>query len=385
MLKKRVIPIILVVISLFLFTQTALATSTPDLAIKGEACILVDGVTGQVLYEQNQDKKWYPASITKIMTMILALESVESGKASLDDPVETSEYAADMGGSQVYLYPGETRTLHEMLIAIAVGSGNDASVAVGEYLAGSNDEFIKMMNEKAKEIGMKNTNFVNCHGLHDENHYTSAADMAKLAFYALSVPKFLDYTSIYEYDFRPEPKPLKLWNTNRLLKWYDGTDGMKTGSTSAAKRNLVCTVERNGLRLISVVLGVDVVNGHFTETMKLMNYGFNRFEFAGLYQSGDKIANVRVGKGKIDTVDAVAAKNVGITKMKGEEIQLDTRLDVKNYIEAPLKKGDKLGEVVVLKQGQEVNRVDLLVAQDVEKCGFFRQFVKMLRTVVLAV
>jgi D-alanyl-D-alanine carboxypeptidase (penicillin-binding protein 5/6) len=306
MLKRIILSAITICIILLVFAPDSYGAG--ELNIKGEACILVDGVSGETIYAQNPDKKWFPASITKIMTMVLALEAIEQGKADLEDQVSTSEYAASMGGSQVYLYPGETRSLHEMLIAISVGSGNDASVAVAEFLAGSHEAFVDTMNTKAKELGMKGTNFTNSHGLHDDNHYTTAEDMAKLAVYALNVPKFLEYTSIYEYDFRPEPKPLKLWNTNRLLKWYDGCDGMKTGSTSIAKRNLVSTAERNGLRLVAVVLGVGVTNGHFTESMKLLNFGFNQFEFAQIYQKGDKVTSINVSKGAVDEIDLVAAK-----------------------------------------------------------------------------
>ncbi|MGI6684871.1 MAG: D-alanyl-D-alanine carboxypeptidase family protein [Bacillota bacterium] len=381
MQKKIILSAITIFVLLFALAPVSLAT---QLNIKGEACILVDGVSGEVLYAQNADKKWYPASITKIMTMVLALEAIEEGRANLEDQVSTSEYAASMGGSQVYLYPGETRTLHEMLIAISVGSGNDASTAVGEFLAGSNEAFIDMMNAKAKELGMKGTNFTNCHGLHDDNHYTTAEDMAKLALYALNVPKFLEYTSIYEYDFRPEPKPLKLWNTNRLLKWYDGCDGMKTGSTSIAKRNLVSTAERDGLRLIGVVLGVGVTNGHFTESMKLLNYGFNQFEFASIYKKGDKITSLDIGKGEVDQVDLVAAKNVGATKKKGEEINLTTEIKVSEFMTAPIKKGTKLGEITVLKNGTPLETVDLIAVNDVDRGSFGRQIKKMLDQVLLA-
>ncbi|ATW28345.1 hypothetical protein DCMF_04110 [Candidatus Formimonas warabiya] len=381
---KRIV-VFVITVSILLFSFAPGIWAAGELNIKGEACILVDGVSGQVLYEQNADKKWFPASITKIMTLVLALEAIQQGKASLDDQVSTSEYAASMGGSQVYLYPGETRTLHEMLIAIAVGSGNDACVAVGEFLAGSNEAFIEMMNAKAKKLGMDHTHFVNAHGLHDDNHYTSAGDMAKLGVYALTVPKFLDYTSVYEYDFRPEPKPLKLWNTNRLLKWYDGCDGMKTGYTPQAKRNLVSSAERNGLRLVSVVLGVEPAQGHFTESMKLLNYGFNQFEFAGLYQAGDKITTIDVGKGDVDQVDLVAAKKAGAIKKKGEEIKLDSRITVSPYTTAPIKKGQKLGEVSVLKDGKEIEKVDLIAGQDVGRGSLGRQIVKMLQQVALAV
>ena len=252
-MKKKMIIILLLVLIIIIIPQTAWAE---ELSIKGSSCILMDGGSGEILYEQNPDVKCYPASLTKIMTLVLTLEALDEGKISLDDDVITSGEAASMGGSQVYLYEGEVRTVEEMLIAVAVGSGNDASVALAEFVAGSLPAFIDMMNEKAKEIGMTNTNFANPHGLHDENHYTTASDMAKLAYYAIKVPKLLEFTSIYEYDFRPEPKPLKLWNTNRLLKWYDGCDGLKTGYTPEANRNLVATAVRDDLRLITVVMGV---------------------------------------------------------------------------------------------------------------------------------
>jgi D-alanyl-D-alanine carboxypeptidase (penicillin-binding protein 5/6) len=383
MLKRIILSAITICIILLVFAPDSYGAG--ELNIKGEACILVDGVSGETIYAQNPDKKWFPASITKIMTMVLALEAIEQGKADLEDQVSTSEYAASMGGSQVYLYPGETRSLHEMLIAISVGSGNDASVAVAEFLAGSHEAFVDTMNTKAKELGMKGTNFTNSHGLHDDNHYTTAEDMAKLAVYALNVPKFLEYTSIYEYDFRPEPKPLKLWNTNRLLKWYDGCDGMKTGSTSIAKRNLVSTAERNGLRLVAVVLGVGVTNGHFTESMKLLNFGFNQFEFAQIYQKGDKVTSINVSKGAVDEIDLVAAKNVGGIKKKGEEVNLTTEISVSEYAAAPIIKGTKLGEVAVLKNGRELERVDLIAAADVARAGLGRQIKKIIDQVLLAV
>lgn len=381
MLKRSISFVIILTLIMASFIPSALANSS--LKIDGEACILVDGVSGQVLYEENSNKKWFPASITKIMTLVLALEAVENGKVSLEDQVTTSDYAASMGGSQVYLYPGETRTLNEMLIAIAVGSGNDASVAVAEFIAGSNDAFVEMMNDKAKELGMRNTHFTNAHGLHDQNHYTTSDDMGKLALYALSVPKFLDYTSIYEYDFRPEPKPLKLWNTNKLLKWYDGADGLKTGYTPEAKRNLVSTAERDGLRLVAVVLGVERKKGHFTESMKLLNYGFNQYEFVTIYDKKQKVADVNVGKGAVDSIDIVAAKKIGTIKKKGEEIKIETELKIPKFTTAPIKGGDKIGEIIVFKDGKEFDRVKLLASNDVQRGTWGKQFGKMLRAVFM--
>ena len=188
----------------------AVAFAASDLQIKGQSCVLMDAATGEILYSQNPDLKWYPASVTKIMTLVLALEAVAEGRFGMEDMVPTSAEAASMGGSQVYLYEGERRTLHEMLIAVAVGSGNDASYAVAEFIGGSYDGFIEKMNQKVETLGMSGTHFVNPHGLHDTNHYTTAGDLAKLAYYAQAVPHFLEYTSVYEYQFRDDPKPLIL-------------------------------------------------------------------------------------------------------------------------------------------------------------------------------
>lgn len=354
------------------------ANSNAGLDMKTKACILLEGTTGTVLYEENADTKLYPASVTKIMTLVLALEAVEKGTVSLDDTVTTSEYAASMGGSQVFLYPGETRTLHEMLIAIAVGSGNDASVAVAEYIGGSVDNFVAMMNQRAKELGMNNTHFANPHGLHDENHYTTARDLSLLARHALTVPKLLDYTSIYEYDFRPEPNPLKLWSTNRLLKWYDGVDGMKTGYTPEAGRNLVATAQRDDLRLIAIVLGVKEAQGHFTEAMKLLNYGFNQFAFTPIIEKGAVVGECSVLKGVADKVNLVAGEKLGSVHKKTDKGEITTEMQAEKELVAPLKAGDKAGIAIIYQNGQEVGRIDLLVAEDVAKGSWLREWKTML-------
>ncbi|MBQ6535642.1 MAG: D-alanyl-D-alanine carboxypeptidase, partial [Firmicutes bacterium] len=280
----------LIIIIYLAFCGTARAAD--ELSLQCKSALLLDGASGQVLYEQNADEKCYPASVTKIMTMVLIMEAVNAGTISLDDVVTVSQEAADMGGSQVYLYPGEQRSVDEMMIAIAVGSGNDAAYAMAEFVGGTYGNFIQMMNDKAAELGMSGTHFVNPHGLHDDDHYTTASDLGKLAFYAAGLPGLLDYTSIYEYEFRPEPNLLTLWNTNRLLKWYDGAIGMKTGYTEEAGRNLVAVAERDGLRLISVVLGCGERQGHFRESMDLLNYGFNTFTRQVIYEKGTKVAQI---------------------------------------------------------------------------------------------
>lgn len=355
----------------FGWLSPAWAAEPPQL--DAAAYVLLEANSGQVLASSNADVQRFPASTTKIMTLVLALEAVERGDVSLEDQVTTSEYAASMGGSQVYLYVGETRTLHEMLIAVAVGSGNDASVAVAEHVGGSVGNFVDMMNKRAAELGMSGTHYANPHGLHDPEHYTTAADMAILARHAVQVPHLLEYTGIYEYQFRGDPKPLVLWNTNRLLKWYDGVDGLKTGYTSEAKRNLVATACRGDLRLISVVMGVEPQQGHFTESMKLLNYGFNNYTYQLLYPAGALICSVPVEKGAAGRVDARIEQAAGVLSQAGSGSNYETQINVAEpWPQAPLAAGAQLGELQILQDGQLVQSLPLLAADDVEKIGLWQ-------------
>jgi len=341
-----------------------------DLNLDVESAVLMDATTGKVLYEQDAQKKWYPASMTKMMTLILALEAVEQGKVKLTDKVTASENACSYGGSQVWLEPGESFTLEQMLIAIAVGSANDASVAVAEYIGGTEENFVEMMNKRARELGAKNTHFVNSHGLHDDNHYTTAYDMAVIGRHATTMPKLMELASMKYYKFREEPE-LELWNLNKLLWWYQGADGLKTGTTSIAKRNLTATAKRDGLRLVAAVMGVEKRNGHFANAMNLLNYGFNNFKFHSAYRKGDKVGTVEVNKGLLEKVNAVAAEDVGFLTDKGADLKVETKVNLPQYVEAPVKKGQKLGEIVVYNHGKEVNRVDLIAERYVERAGFF--------------
>ncbi len=368
MIKLR--NIIIFCLLLNLWPQAVWTAEVPDL--DAAAYVLMAADSGEILAASNAEAKRYPASTTKIMTLVLALEAVERGEAQLDDIVTTSEYAASMGGSQVYLYPGETRTLEEMLIAVAVGSGNDASVAVAEHIGGTMGSFVEMMNKRAADLGMTGTHYANPHGLHDAEHYTTAADMAKLAHHAISVPGLLDYTGIYEYQFRGEPKPLVLWNTNRLLKWYDGTDGLKTGYTSEAGRNLVATAKRGDMRLISVVMGVVPMHGHFTESMELLNYGFNNYAYQLLYPAGQAICAVPVVKGAAETVDAVLQNPAGVLSKLGEDGEFTTEIKVEKLPVAPITAGQQLGELQILKDGQIINTLPLLAESAVEKMGLLQ-------------
>lgn len=377
-LKKAVAFLLILV---FIFSMCPTVVGANDLDLNCEGAILVEAQTGKILYEKNPHKKWYPASMTKIMTLILALEAVRDGKVSLDEEVTASEYACSFGGTQVWLEPGEKFPLREMLIAIAVGSANDCSVAVAEHIAGSEKAFAEMMTKRAKELGAKNTNFTNSHGLHDENHYTTPYDLAQMARYAVTLPYMLEMTSMKEYLFREEPE-LLLYNTNKLLWWFEGTKGLKTGTTDAAKRNLTAAVERDGLMLISVIMGAEENKGHFTQSMSLQQYGFARYGYKEFYERGQNIGEVKISKGVKDSVKIVAEEKVGTIIPKGEDKGLDVRIDLPGYVDAPIEKGQEIGSAVILQNGKELQSIPLVAAEEVEKGSLLVMLKKTLVSVI---
>ena len=361
---------------LFVFSLAGPAAARGEVDnVKAEAYILIDADSGKVLLAKNEHKRLPPASMTKLMTLLLAVEAMEEGKASLKEKVVTSEYASNMGGSQIYLAPGEEMTYEDMLIAIAVGSANDASVAVGEKLEGSNKGFVDKMNAKAKQLGMKDTHFLNANGLPEEGHYTSAADMAILARNALQHPRILEYTSIKEYPLRCGK--FKLYNTNKLLWWYQGADGFKTGRTDAAKNCLTSTVKRDGLRLISVVMGSPETRGHFRDSMEIFNYGFAKYAYKIFVPRNSVCGIVTVGKGSRDKVEAIATDDVGSIFSKGEKAKITSKKVVLKYLDAPVCKGQKIGEIQIYKNGNRQKTVQLVSAIDIERGGILSQIKKM--------
>lgn len=372
-MQKRKIYITFFALSLWLFLFILPAYAT-NLEIDAEGAILVEASSGKVLYAKNEDKHWEPASVTKLMTMVIVMDAIKSGKIKMEEKITASKYACSMGGSQVWLEEGEVRTLKDLLIAISVGSANDASVAVAEHLSGSAEAFVEQMNFKAKELGMTNTHFSNTNGLPVDNHYVSAKDMAILARYSLNYPEILALTSIKEFTFRDKPKLLILYNTNKLLWWYPGTDGLKTGWTPRAKRSIVTTTKRGDLRLIAVILGSDKPKGHFIEATKLLNYGFANYAFKKIYDANTPICNVEIAKGTMDKLALVPARDVGALHIKGKKIQSATKLVLTVKPKAPIAKGQKLGEIIVTIDNQIAEKVDLLAAQAVPKANFFYNF-----------
>lgn len=354
-------------------------TVSSSLETTAESAVLMEAGSGKVLFEKEPHKRLPMASVTKLMTMLLAVEAVEQGKFNLDDKVVTSENAWEMGGSQIYLEPGEEMSLWDMLLAVGVGSANDASVAVAEHIAGTEDVFIQMMNEKAAAIGLKNTHFANSHGLPAKEHYTSAYDMALILREGLKYPLFRKISAIKEYDLRGGA--FKLWNTNKLLWWYDGADAGKTGWTEEAKYCLASSAERNGLRLIAVVLGTPEPKSHFRESEKLYNYGFARYKAVNMAEKEAVIKELKVGKGQAEKVDVLVAERVSVAVPKGEDKGFGSRLELPKQLDAPVKKGQVVGFYVVTKDGQEVQRVGLIAGDDVPKATLSRQIRRVLERV----
>ncbi|HBP65988.1 MAG TPA: D-alanyl-D-alanine carboxypeptidase [Desulfosporosinus sp.] len=347
-----------------------------EIETEATSAILMDAATGQILYEKESHKQLAPASVTKLMTLLVAADAIASGKVKLTDTVTGSANASSLGGSQIYLKPGETFTLEQMLYAIAVGSANDGCVAVAEHIDGTHEAFVEEMNLKAQALGLKDTHFVNAYGLPAKGHYTSAFDLAIISREALNYPLVRKLTSTKEYDLRDGK--FKLWNTNKLLWWYQGADGFKTGWTNEAKYCLASTVERNGFRLISVVMGVPQVRGHFAESMKIYNYGFAKYEFKQFAPVAQKLGVVKVTKGMDAEVNALTEKPLGATVEKGKDKNLWVETKLNPMISAPIQKGQKLGEVLLYRDDQLQASVNLIADHAIAKAGLVEQ---MTRTV----
>ncbi|MBZ4652686.1 MAG: D-alanyl-D-alanine carboxypeptidase [Peptococcaceae bacterium] len=379
-LKNIYATLLVILLIMFLAPQQVLGVELP---VKAESAILIDAHSGKILYEKDPHKTLPPASVTKLMTLVLAMEAIKEGKASMNDEVIASPNASSYGGSQIYLAPGEKLTLKELLLGIALASGNDASVAVAEHIAGTHEAFVDMMNKKAAELGLKNTHFVNCNGLHDPNHYTSAYDLAQIALYALRYPELRELCSVKHYRIREgTDRPFQYDNKNKLLWQYPGTDGFKTGWTNDAKYCLAATVERNGLRFVSVVMGSPEKSGHFADTKILWNWGYSQYTFKQFHKENEIITQVKVGKGQVDSVAAIPEKKVGITLPKGQDKNLTTQVTAVPILNAPVKAGQVVGHISILKDGEIIERVNLVAKDSVDKGSWWREFSKVVRGVV---
>nr|WP_305033881.1 D-alanyl-D-alanine carboxypeptidase family protein [Ammoniphilus sp. YIM 78166] len=345
-----------------------------DLAPNAKSAILVEVDTGTVIYEKNSHEKLPPASITKVMTMLLIMEAIDRGELKLTDKVRTSEYAASMGGSQIFLEPGEMMSVEEMIKGIAIASGNDASVAMAEHLGGTEQGFVTKMNQRVKELGLQNTNFANTNGLPAENHYSTAHDIAMMSRELLKHEQITKYTSLYQdYLRKDSSKPFWLVNTNKLVRFYPGADGLKTGYTSEAKYCLTATAKRDNMRVVAVVMGEPDSKTRNKEITSMFDYAFSQYQSFPMVKKGDVIAQVEVNKGSVDKMNLVAPQQFGILAKKGEKAEdFEKEIIVKEKVVAPIRQGEVLGEMIIRKQGTEVAKLTLVAEANVEKATWWQ-------------
>lgn len=356
--------------------------------ISAPSAVLMEASTGTVIYEKDADTARPPASVTKVMTMLLIFDALEAGSIHLEDEVTTSEYAASMGGSQVFLEPGEIQTVDTMLKCIAVASANDACVAMAEYICGSEEEFVRKMNERAKGLGMDNTNFVNCNGLDAEGHVTSARDIALMSRELIAkYPQIHDYSMIWmeniTHNTSKGTSEFGLTNTNKLVRQYEYATGLKTGSTGEAKFCVSATGEKNGIEMIAVVMGAETSKERFADAVKLLNHGFGKCQ---LYtdESAPDVKNADVEGGVREYVSVERPGAFSYLDMTGANLaEVEKKTEMNENLSAPLKKGDVIGYIVYSIDGREIGRAELTAGEAVEKAGFIDYLIKSIDMISL--
>ena len=354
------------------------------LAPNASASLLMEASSRQVLYSNHEKEKLFPASTTKIMTMILLFEAIEKGSLKWDEELTCSAYAASMGGGQIYLEEGEKMSVADLFKAISIASANDACVMIGERIAGTNDNFVKMMNEKAKELKLVNTHFVNPTGLHDDNHYTCALDLGTMAAYLIEMggERLLQTTSLYDSYIR-EDTAHKFWlvNTNKLLKSYQGADGLKTGYTKEAGYCIVSTAKRNGLRLIAIVLKESDPKVRNQEVSQLLDYGFSLYENITLFQKNDVIEKVNIDNARVSQVEIIAKVDIQYVQDKNDTTKVTYQMNYTNLV-PPLKKGEVVGHLLLMRGDINIGSFDVTVKTDVEALSFVEKVVNQLKVLL---
>ncbi len=368
----------------------AATTVDAQINLSSPSAVLIEGSTGTVIFEKDKDERLKPASVTKIMTLLLIFEALESGQIKMMDEVSVSEHAASMGGSQVFLEPYETQNVDTMIKCISIASANDASVAMAEYIAGSEEEFVARMNERAKELGMNNTNFVNCCGLDVDNHYTTAYDIALMSRELITrFPEISNYSTVWMDTFVHTTKKGRtefgLTNTNKLIKSYNGITGLKTGSTSLAKYCLSATARRNNMDLIAVIMAAPDTKIRFQEAAKLLNYGFANYSVFVDQHQELTVEPVRVLKGVADTVQGKPGGEFSYLCSKGKN-PADIKKEVILFeeVKAPVAPNDKIGEIVYSIGEEKIGSVDILAAEAINKAGYKDCVIKALKKYFIA-
>ncbi len=354
-------------------TEVNADTASDFLNIESESAILIEQSSGKILYEKNSHDKLRPASVTKIMSILLIMEALDRGDITLDTQVPCSEKASSMGGSQIWLDQTETLSVHEMLKAICVVSANDCTVAMAEYLAGSEELFVQKMNERAKELGMNDTTFKNCHGIDEDGHLTSSYDISLMSKELLqNHPSITNYTTIWMDNLRDGKS--ELVNTNKLIRTYEGATGLKTGSTSLALYNLSASATRGDLSLIAVVLRAPTPKIRFSEAKLLLDYGFNTYSYKKVATKDDILQSVNVNKGTVDSVNLVFENDSGVLIKKSDSSEITQEITLNENIEAPIAKGTSLGKVDYFLNNELISSVNLVADSDISKKSLLNLF-----------
>ena len=347
------------------------------LAENAKSAILLEASTGHIIYENNSHEKLAPASMTKMMSMLLIMESIEKGILDWEEEVTVSENASKMGGSQILLETGEKMKVKDLFKGIAVASGNDAVVALAERVAGTEEQFVTMMNHRAKELGLKDTHFKNPHGLDTANHYSSAYDMAMIAKELVKHEKVLEYSSIYE-DYLRKGTDKEIWlvNTNKLVKFYQGLDGLKTGYTKEAGYCLTSTAEKNGMRLITVVMGEPDSKTRNAETTEMLDYGFSQYEVEYVLSKDSNLGKIEIEKGKQKYATLVPSEEITLLHKRTEQKKIATYDVQLNKVKAPVKVGDSVGKLNVKVDGKTTQTIDVTIKEEVEKANLWELYLR---------
>ena len=376
--------IFLFIISLFIGVSVINGEELSNtLSPNAKSAILIESSTGEIIYEYNSHEKLEPASMTKMMSLVLIMESIEKGVISLEQMITVSENASSMGGSQILLETGEEMSVDDLLKGITIASGNDAVVALAEAIAGNEENFVKMMNDKLKKLGLKDSNFKNCHGLDEEGHYSSAYDMAFIAKELVKHQKILDYSSIYETYLR-ENTDKKIWlvNTNKLVRFKAGVDGLKTGYTSGAGYCLTATMKKDDMRVIATVMGEPSSTTRNSEVSSMLDYAFAQIGLKKVLSSNSVVEKITLPKAKQDEIKIVPSEDVNVLykKIDGE---ITPTYEIKiNELKLPIKKGDVVGRLFVKNDNKTINTIDLTVLEDIDKCNLFELYFKNLKNIL---
>ncbi len=353
------------------------------LAENAKSAIIIEASTGKVLYEKNADEKLVPASMTKMMSMLLIIENIENGVLKWDQKITVSENASSMGGSQILLETGEKMTVKDLFKGVAIASGNDAVVALGEAIAGSEAGFVDMMNKRAKELNLKNTNFKTPHGLDAANHYSSARDMSLIAKELVKHEKVLEFTSVYE-DYLRENTDKKIWlvNTNKLVRFYDGVDGLKTGFTKDAGYCLTATAKKDGMRIIAVVMGEPDSKTRNKEVSEMLDYSFAQYKVEDLLKNKQSLGKYAITKAKQKYVEVIPKDDATVLKKKSEKTGNATYEVKLNNLNAPIKKGDVVGKLNIKENGKHIRTIDLTIKEDVKKANIGQLYLRYLKDIL---